>query len=98
MAVRTGLMSQKISSIVVQTKNLIIVEKNIQVIESHPAEKDGVNQMLIHYLCFHSSGDYRTTLVRNCAGFFVYKFLCLPLWDYDFDICTEHMSHGSFLT
>ena len=65
--------------------------------ESHPAVEDGVKQMRIHYFRFYCSGDYGTALVRNCAGFFVYKFLYLPFWDCDYGICTDYMSHSSFL-
>lgn len=65
--------------------------------QSHPSIEDGVKQMRIHYYRFYCSGDYGTALVRNCAGFFVYKFSYLPFWDCEYGICTDYMSHSSFL-
>ena len=57
--------------------------------QSHPRAKVRVKQMRIHYYRVYCSGGYGTALVRNCAGFYVYKFPYLPFWDCDYGICTD---------
>ena len=64
---------------------------------THPSVEDGVKQMRIHYYRYYCSGDYGTAFVRNCAGFYVYKFSYLPFWDCDYGICTEFTNHNSLI-
>ena len=65
--------------------------------QTHPSVEDGVKQMRIHYYRYYCSGDYGTAFVRNCAGFYVYKFSYLPFWDCDYGICTEFTNHNSLI-
>ena len=65
--------------------------------ETHPSVEDGVTKMRIHYYRFYCAGDYGTAYVRNCAGFYVYKFTYLPFWDCEYGICTEYMTYNSMI-
>ena len=63
--------------------------------QTHPSVEDGVKKMRIHYYRYNCSGDIGTVFVRNCAGFYVYKFPYLPEKDCEYGICTEYMRNNT---
>ena len=45
-------------------------------------------RMKLHYHSFYCADDFGSVLVKNCGGFFTYKFDKIPYWSCNFGICT----------
>ena len=55
---------------------------------SYPSELGQSSSLTMHFHSFYCADDFGTVLVKNCGGFYTYKFQRIPYWSCNYGVCT----------
>lgn len=56
---------------------------------THPTFYDGVVKRNLQFYSHYCADDHGEVYVRNCGGFYTYRFGKMPYWSCNFGMCTS---------